>query len=252
MISEKQLVKVNPNVSVDIVIFGFDFNELKVLLIERGLPTEAPERDTHHMYALPGDLIRDNENLDSAAKRVLQELTGLENIYLEQCHAFGNPTRLSRNNDLEWLKSMRADPYARVITVAYYSLVKLDNYQPTPSYFAKKADWYSINTIPTLAFDHNMILNRALQSLNNKARLQPIGFEMLPKKFTLSQLQKLYEVILNKDMDKRNFRRKVLNMGLVIALNEKQQGVPHKPALLYQFDKKKYQELLEQGFDLVI
>lgn len=226
---------VNPHVSVDCVIFGFDFDELKVLLIERDV-TMSSKSD--YSLALPGDLIREDENLDAAAMRVLKELTGLENIYMEQFHAFGDPNRVKKNADVEWLKKIRAYPAARVITIAYYSLVKLSAYQPSPSSFARKADWHNVSSIPKLAFDHNEILDKALATLRNKLNTESVGLELLPKKFTLGQLQKLHEAILDMQLDKRNFRRKVLNMDYLIPLTEKEKDVAHKPAQYYKLDMK--------------
>jgi 8-oxo-dGTP diphosphatase len=147
----------------------------------------------------------------------LYELTGLTNIFLEQFYAFGDPLRVKNEYDAEWLKSMREEPMARVITVAYYSLVKLDEYKPTAASFAKKAEWHPISSIPLLAFDHNQILDKALDSLKSKLKSQPIGFELLPEKFTLGQLQKLYEIILGRELDKRNFRRKILNKNILVV-----------------------------------
>ena len=223
--------KLNPHVSVDCVLFGFDFEELKVLLIERKHDNQAD-----HSMTLPGDLIYDNEDLDTAAKRVLQELTGLKDIYLEQFATFGDPNRVRNPNDVDWLSSMREQPHARVITVAYYSLVQLSDYNPEGSSFAERADWVPVSQIPTLGFDHNKIADQALARLKEKLRYHPVGFELLPEKFTLGQLQKLYEAILGRELDKRNFRRKVLNMGFLTPLAEKQKKVSHKPAQLFQFN----------------
>lgn len=224
--------KLNPHVSVDCVLFGFDFEELKVLLIER--KNESP--GTGHSMALPGDLIYDDEDLDTAAGRVLFELTGLKDVFLEQYGAFGDPDRVRNPNDLEWLSSIREEPNARVITVAYYSLVQLQDYNPEGSSFAERAEWVPVSQIPKLGFDHNTIIDKALARLNEKLRYMPVGFELLPEKFTLGQLQKLYEAILGRELDKRNFRRKVLNMGFLIPLAEKQKKVSHKPAQLFQFN----------------
>lgn len=233
-------VKLNPNVSVDCVIFGFEQDQLHVLLIERN--TEI-SNTTPSNLALPGDLIREDEDLDQAARRVLKELTGLDNIYMDQFKAFGNPNRVNTEDDRQWLESIRSQPDARVITIAYYSLIKLDEYtQPTASSFAKQVEWHPLTEVKKLAFDHNIILNTALDSLRLKLQNEPIGFELLPDKFTLSQLKRLYEVILDtpKPLDKRNFRRKILKNNYLIELNEKQTNVPHKAAKLYQFDKVAY------------
>ena len=226
-----QIVRLNPHISVDCVIFGFGLEDLKVLLIERGLPNGL-EPSAKRTLMLPGDLVRDDENLDQSGMRVLKALTNLENIYLEQFGAFGDPQRVRKASDLAWLRSMREDPDARVITVGYYSLVRLDKFQPAPSYYARSAEWVSILDVPELAFDHNVILETALGHLKYKARVEPIGFELLPQKFTLGQLQKLYEAILGANLDKRNFRRKIMSRGILGELDEKQTGVPHKPAKL--------------------
>lgn len=239
---------INPNVSVDCVIFGFDFEELKVLLIQR---KEGPDQDLARegRWALPGNLIRDDESLDTAAGRVLGELTGLERIYLQQFQAFGNPDRVRRQADAEWLHYMREQPNARVITVAYFSLVKLHGFEPQPRSFARKVAWFPIDEVPDLAFDHNEIVESGLLALQRILRQRPIGFELLPRKFTLGQLQRLYEAILRRPLDKRNFRKKMLKKDILVALDEKQQGVPHKPAQYYRFDKQKYAEWEEQNLD---
>jgi 8-oxo-dGTP diphosphatase len=238
--NSRQNAQLNPHVSVDCVIFGFDEGELKVLLIERNI--ENYDQQTIK-FSLPGNLIDDNENLDTSAKRILKELTHLENIYLEQFYAFGDPDRVKNSADAQWLNKVRDVPNARVITVAYYSLVKIGDYQPAADSFARKAFWCPVSEVPQLAFDHNMIFDKALSSLKIKLRLQPIGFELLPHKFSLGQLQKVYETILGTSLDKRNFRRKILNKGLLKELEEKQKGVPHKRAILFEFDKVAYDRL---------
>lgn len=235
----------NPHVSVDCVIFGFDEGDLKVLLIERDL--DALDNQTRK-FSLPGNLVDDNEDLDTSAGRVLKELTNLENIYLEQFYAFGDPKRVKNSADAPWLNAVRDVPSARVITIAYYSLVKLDDFQPSAASFARNAFWCPIGEVPDLAFDHNKILNQALQSLKSKLRIQPIGFELLPDKFSLGQLQKVYESILGTILDKRNFRRKILNKGFLKPLEEKQKGVPHKRAQLFEFDKEHYDKLKCEQF----
>lgn len=230
----------NPHVSIDCVVFGYDDDKLKVLLIERG----NAEKSALNMV-LPGDLIRDDEDLDTGAKRILKELTGLENIYLEQFCAFGNPDRVRGAHDAEWLQAMRTEPQARVITIAYYSLIKIGDYKTMPSSFARSAEWVDVNRIPKLAFDHNEILRTAWKELKERIRNHPVGKELLPKKFTLSELQQLYEEILNLRLDKRNFRRKMLNLKLLEPLDEKQKEVKHKPAQLYKFNDKVYRKLMK-------
>lgn len=239
------LQNLNEGISVDCVIFGFDFDQLKVLLIQR----ESSNSINESQFSLPGDLIFNNENLDQAANRVLKELTGLENIFLEQIGAFGDLDRLSKKEDREWLESIRKQPDARVVTIAYYALVNIHSFDPKPSNFAKTVTWQPIDEIKTLAFDHMRILNQGRQYLQSKLKTQPIGFNLLPKKFTLSQLNKLYEVIIGKTLDKRNFRRKMINLKIVKKLDEKQEGVPHKPSSFYQFNKKNYDKLVKDGYD---
>ncbi len=212
--------------SVDSVIFGFDESDLKILLIKRGTTPFLGK------WALPGDLVYPNEDLDTAANRVLEELTGLKNVYLEQVHTFGAVDR---------------HPLGRIITVAYYTLVKISDYNLHASSFAKKAKWHSISEVKDLAFDHYEILQACFKRLKRKVRSEPIGFELLPKKFTLTQLQKLYESILEVEQDKRNFRKKILAMNVLIDLKEVQEGVAHRPAKLYSFDEERYYQLVDDG-----
>ena len=232
--------QINPNVSVDCAIFSFDGSDLEVLLIERMAGETALEDD---LLALPGNLIYQDENLDQAANRVLFELTGLENIFLEQVYTFGDPARITKQKDQDWLKKIRAHPEARVITVAYTSLVKKSSLKVTPSSFARKALWIKVKEVPQLAFDHNDIFKKALDFLKVKIYSEPLGYELLPERFTLAQLQKLYEAILDDSFDKRNFRRKILRTSFIVSLDEKQQGVAHKPALLYRFDKCQFHQI---------
>ena len=235
----------NPNISVYCVIFGFDFEQIKVLLIDRGQNID----NLRNQRALPGNLIYNNEDLDEAAYRVLEELTGIKDIYFEQVGAFGNPNRVNKESDREWLKSIRDKPNARVITAAYYSLVKIDDFVPKAHSFAKKAEWIPLTEIEELAFDHFEILQVAKEKLKQKIKIQPIGFNLLPEKFTLSQMHKLYECIFEKPIDKRNFRRKIQKLNILTNLKEKQRGVPHKPSQLYKFNEENYQLLTQNGYD---
>jgi 8-oxo-dGTP diphosphatase len=224
---------VNPHVSVDCVIFGFDNERLNVLLIERS----AGNIPVAVQYALPGDLVWEEESLDDAASRVLKELTNLEGIYLKQFKAFGNPNRVNDFKDLDWLQSYRQQPQARVITVGYYAFIRMDELQPEASSFAEKVFWRDIHEIPLLGFDHNEIVDEAIEVLRNDFDSNKVGFELLPDKFTLSQLQTLYESILDRKLDKRNFRKKVLKESIVVPLDEKQKGVLHKPAQLFELNQ---------------
>ncbi|MXV37959.1 NUDIX domain-containing protein [Flavobacteriaceae bacterium Ap0902] len=219
------------HVSIDCVIFGFDDNQLQVLLIEQ----EKITKSHIPMHALPGDHVIEGEGLDEAAARVLKELTGVEGVYLKQFKAFGNPDRIKDPKDKIWLSHVRKNPEAHVITIGYYSLVKMNEISTMPSSFAKSAYWVNIHNIPPLAFDHNEIFEAGLNELKKDTETNHISIELLPKKFTLSQLQELYETILEKEIDKRNFRKNMKKNNCLVPLNEKQKGVRHKPAQLFTF-----------------
>lgn len=224
---ETLLPKFDSVFSIDCVIFGFDDGELKILLIKRN---EEPFKD---WWALPGNIIEHDQSIDLAAERILYELTGLKDIFMEQFHTFGDVNR---------------HPQGRVITVAYYAMIRLNGtkeLKPVSNY-ASKAVWIPVNDLPKLAFDHEKIFARGFEKIRNKISYQPIAFELLPEKFTLTQLQQLYEVILNKKLDKRNFRKKMLNYGILKELNEKQKGVSYRAAKLYKFDKRKYAKLFQK------
>jgi 8-oxo-dGTP diphosphatase len=171
----------------------------------------------------------------------LKDLTTLENVYLEQIQGFGRPDR---------------HPLGRVITIAFFSLIRIDQFTVTPSFWAQSVKWHSISDVGKLAFDHNEILAASLEKLKRRVRVQPIGFELLAPKFTLTDLQHLYEAILEidpkKGIDKRNFRKKILAMNILLDCEETQEGVAHRPAKLYRFDKKRYEEFIEKGFSFEI
>ncbi|KAF0201859.1 MAG: nudix [Bacteroidetes bacterium] len=249
MLDEKQNSGLNFHVSVDCVVFGFEFGKLNVLLLERKMLFKGTEfRD----LKLPGDLVRKDEDLDTAAARVLKELTGLNNIYLRQFAAIGTPDRLYRmERDMEWLRQI-GHPEEVVVTVAYYSLINIDQDRINRFELQEDVKWHPVSQIKELAFDHMEIFNDALKALRDELRFNPIGFELLPSKFTLSQLQKLYEVILGSTLDKRNFRKKVSNMPYVIPINEKEKGVSHKPAQYYIFSKKVYEKTRKNSLDFFV
>ena len=228
---------INPHISVDCVIFGFSTNQLKVLLIEREYADEQGNRC--HDYKLPGDFITKMEDLDAAACRTLEELTGLQNIFLQQFAMFGCPGRISGQTDMDWHAETTGMEIHRVVTTAYYALINITEIN---SDFAIKnnASWINVNQVPVLAFDHREIIEKGLLHLQNALRNEPIGFELLPAKFTIRELQALYEVILNCKLDNRNFRKKILKAKHLIQLDEKQAGVAHKPAYFYKFDKSIY------------
>ncbi|MEZ6119657.1 MAG: NUDIX domain-containing protein [Pirellulaceae bacterium] len=220
-----------PAVSVDCVTFGLDDDGLKVLLIERKLEPFAG------CWALPGGFVEMQESLETAAKRELEEETGLKAEYLEQLFTFGDVHR---------------DPRDRVITVAYFALVKLTDHAVEAASDARQAIWFPVDETPNLAFDHDQILQVGFERLRNKIRYQPIGFDLLPKKFTLRQLQQLYEHLLRRPLDKRNFRKRILEMGILQELDEVEQGVAHRAARLYRFHERQYNQLVKQGFNFEI
>ena len=202
--------------TVDCVVFGFGEGELKVLLIQRAL---EPFKGR---WALPGGFVRVDETVDEAARRELGEEAGLKNVFLEQLYTFGEVSR---------------DPRERVVSVAYYALVKLSDHRAKAATDAAEAEWFPMSKVPKLAFDHADILATALARLKGKVRYQPIGFELLPPKFTLSDLQHVYKAILTTGLDKRNFRKKVLGFGLLVPLKETQMAGRHRPAQLFRLTR---------------
>ena len=225
------------DLSVDCVVFGFDGQALNLLIIRQTKPApDFPEEKLQ--MAIPGNLVTGQQTLDDAAEETLKEMTNLEGIYLKQFYAFSDPQRVRGLKDQDWLRSFRLHPERRVVTVGYYSLIKMDEYMP-PGGYAETAQWVNVYEVPSLAFDHNDIVETALQQLREELETKHIGFELLPEKFTLSQLQKLYEIILDKKFDKRNFRKNIKKLDNVIPLDEKQTGVLHKPAQLFKYQKTK-------------
>lgn len=242
--------KIIPNISVDCVIFGFDFNQLNVLLVERKLEDEKTNEILIDDWTLTGYHIFEDEDFDAAAARILKKLSGLDNIYLEQFYSFGRTTRVDSAKDRLWLQHQHEGFSERIVTVGYFSLI--DNTTVTLSLKERNVKWFPINDLPELGFDHKEILEKALERLRAKLRSEPIGFGLLPEKFTISQLQKLYESVLGTQFDRRNFRKKVLQMKYIIPLNEKQQGVKHKAAQLYNFSKDVYESTKTDRFDFSI
>lgn len=220
-----------PALTVDCVVFGLDGEELRVLLIERGLEPHLGQ------WALPGGFVRMEETLEEAARRELREETGITRLYLEQLYTFG---------------AVERDPRGRVVSVAYYGLVKLSDHSVKAATDAANAAWHSADAPPALAFDHAEILRVARERLRGKLSYQPIGFELLPEKFKLSQLRSLYEVILGRPLDKRNFRKKLLKLDVLQALDEREQNVAHRAARLYRFDREAYERLRQSGIDFEV
>lgn len=242
--------KINWNVSVDCVIFGFDFDKLKVLLVERTLSNNESKKLVFRDHTLVGNHIYEDEDLDDAAARILYDLTGFKDIYLEQFYTFGNPERLKTKKDGMWLEHIGISPEKRVVTVAYFSLLNINEVNIKPGNRVVK--WHPVDQPVELGFDHQAIFEKALVALRNKIRTNPIGFELLPAKFTLSQLQKLYEEVLGVNYDKRNFRKKIQRMDYLVPLNEKQKGVAHKPAQLFMFSKDVYERTKKDFFDFSV
>ena len=215
----------HPAVTTDCVIFGFNGERLQVLLIERGI-----EPYKGH-WAFPGGFLKMDETAEEGAKRELKEETGLADAYIQQLHTFSNPNR---------------DPRERVITIAYYALVKIQEVKGGDD--AASARWFPLDEIPPLAFDHDYILRMATQKLREQIHFQPIGFELLPEKFTIKELQSLYEAILGINFDRRNFAKKMLHLEILTELDETVWPTPKREARLYKFNADKYEELKRKGF----
>ena len=214
------------HLAVDCVIFGFAADRLKLLLYKRDF---EPEKGN---WSLMGGFLKDNETLDNAAYRVLARITGLRNIYMDQLYAFS---------------SLDRDSAARVISVAYYSLININDYDES-LLRQHGVEWFSIDELPPLIFDHNEIVEKSLRRLKRKTKTQPIGFELLPNNFTINQLRFLYEAIYQRELDPANFRRKFISMDLLDRLPIKDMNTSRKGAYLYAFNKEKYENLTAKGF----
>lgn len=233
-----------PSLSLDCVIFGFHENELKVLLIKA--------RTTEH-WALPGGFVFKDEDLDDAATRVLKERTGINDIFLQQFHVFGSANRSDWNIHRSIFKKdgIEIGPdhwiLKRFITVGYYALVEFAHVIPTPDSSSEDCKWWDINEIDELFMDHKLILEKALETVRLQLNHLPIGYNLLPHKFSMPELQKLYETILNKKLDRRNFQRRMTGFGILKRLKETRKGGAHRAPFLYSFDMRKYRKALKQG-----
>jgi 8-oxo-dGTP diphosphatase len=217
-----------PVLAVDAVVFGFDYGDLKILLIKRGLEPFIGQ------WALPGGFVRKGESPDRAVRRELAEETGIaQEVFLEQLYTFGEPDR---------------DPRGWVLTVAHFALVKLSDFTIKAATDAKDVQWFRVSDLPQLAFDHAKIISMALQRLKGKVRYQPVGFELLPPQFSLTELQHLYEALLEQKLDKRNFRKKILSLG-ILRETGKTAKTAHRPAALYEFDGQQYEALKSRGIN---
>lgn len=216
-----------PAITVDCIIFGFDKNELKILLTKRAIDPFIGK------WAFPGGFININETADECARRKLQEEAGLKDIFMEQLYTFSAIDR---------------DPRERIISIAYYALVRSTDYLLEIGLDIEDVQWFSLEDVKDLAFDHNVILKEAILRLKGKIRYQPIGFELLTEKFTLPELHRLYETILQRQIERANFRKKILSMNLLIDHSDSQQNRTSRGAKLYSFDKERYHSLTESGF----
>ncbi|ATL47303.1 DNA mismatch repair protein MutT [Chitinophaga caeni] len=213
-------------VAVDCIIFGFEDGKLKLLIMKRKVDPMAGA------WSLVGGFVQDNESTDEAAARVLKQTTGMDHIYMDQLHTYGDVNR---------------DTGARVISVTYYALIRIKEHDRILAN-DHGAHWLSLHQIPPLIFDHSVMLQHALDKLRDKAHTYPVGFELLPEKFTLPQLRNLYEEIYQRELDKRNFRKKILAMNILEKLDEKDKSSSKKGAHLYKFDEAKYEQLMKTGF----
>lgn len=215
------------NLSIDCTIFGFDNSKLEILLIKRA------RKPGKGMWALPGGFIKKAELVEDAAQRILAETTGIKKLYLEQMGVFDGINRY---------------PYWRVVTIGFFALVSPEHYQLSTGIDTTEAKWFDLKELPELPFDHKHIIETSLNKLRSRVRTRPIGFELLPDNFSLPQLQKLYETILDKDLDKRNFRKKMMSMDILVKLEEKDKNNKKRAAYLYKFDRNNYKKLARNGF----
>lgn len=236
------------NISVDCVIFGFNKQSLNVLLTKRELKDPVTEELLISDYTLQGHHVMLGENVDDAAKRVLLEKTGLSNIYLEQFHTFGNTDRLKDPKDKLWIQNMYPMVSDHVVSVCYYSLVDSTLVKPDKQH--DFTSWFPVADLPELGYDHAEMIKLALEYLRNKIFREPVGFEMLPEKFTLSELQGLYEAILNTSIDRRNFWKKVSQMKYVIPLDERRKTTTKRSAQVFIFSRDVYERTKKERLSL--
>lgn len=234
-----------PGISIDCVIFGFHDSQLKLLL-----STVAGVGD----WALPAGFIYKEEHIEDSAKRILKERTGLEDIFLQQFYVFGDSARCDNNITKNAFEKSQITPpnnnwlLGRFLTVGYYALVDFAAVNPSPDYFSDQYAWHDIHQLPNMAMDHGTIVQQALLTLRIHLRYQPVGYSLLPEKFTMPELQKLYETILDQKLDRRNFQRKMIGYGILKRLKQRREGVAHKAPYLYSFDLRKYHKALKEGF----
>lgn len=230
-----------PHISVDCVIFGFHDNQLKVLLLK------WKDRNS---WCVPGGFVKRDESLDDSAQRTLHERTGLKNIFLRQFQAFGNPQREKGNKPFQLIGSSKSWLSERFITVGYWALVEFSKVTPQADWLSDACQWHDIHHVPKLIYDHNQIVESALEALRVSLNDHPVGYNLLPGKFTMPELQKLYETILDKSLDRRNFQKKMLSLDILERLKERKMGGAHKAPFLYRFDRKKYEKAMKKGLSV--
>lgn len=234
-----------PHLSIDSVIFGYHDQQLRILLLKwKGL----------NGWGLPGGFMKRREPLSQAAHRILRERTGLENLFLQQFHVFGDsPYRLQERSAAEFAKNYGFDPiddswlFERTLSIGYFALVDYEQVRVRTDFFTQDDKWWDVGAIPPLLFDQNEVVDKALTTLRLQIYHQPIGYNLLPDKFTLPEIHTLYETILGKKLDQRNFAKKLVSLGLIKKLDEQRAIGPHRSPYLYQFEKETYEAALEQG-----
>jgi len=242
--------KLNDYISVDCVIFGYNDKELQVLLVDRTLTNESTGEIEFSDLTLTGNHVYEDETIEEAAYRVLFDLTGLKDVFLDQFKAFAHPDRLKKENDRKWLLHDGRDPDKRIVSIGFFALLATQNV--TLEWKGRNVKWVPLSEVGELAFDHSQIVEEALKALRSKIKHEPIGFELLLEKFSLTDVQNVYELILGTELDKRNFRKKIGRMKYLIPLDEKQKGVAHKPARLYMFSRDVYEKTRKELFDFTV
>ncbi len=238
-----------PHLSIDCAVFGFHENQLKILLLRSKFLDG---------WTLPGGHVLRSEHIDDAAHRILQERTGLDDIFLKQYHTFGDPERLKTQSSQFFLQTLEMpvpeDNWLmnRIISIGYYALVEFSKAIPTPDLLTYECAWWDINQLPNLIFDHSQMVQLALQTLQSQLHYQPIGYNLLSEKFTMPELQKLYETILGKPLDRRNFQKKMVGLGILERLEERKNVGPHKSPYYYRFDQENYQKALTEGLTFTL
>lgn len=237
-----------PGISVDCVILSFHKGSIKVLL---------NKAHPNIRWALPGGFIKKTESADEAALRILNLRTSIEDVYLKQFHLFGDTDRIDLEENAKFSKSLGLNEEnqkwfnQRFVTVAYYALVKFESYEVISKAIDEEVEWFDLKNIPRLYSDHNKIINKAIETIRMQIGYIPIGFELLPEKFTMPELRTIYETIVGKELDRRNFQRKILSIGYINRLNETRKSGPHKAPQLYSFDKEKYEQASEYGLQIM-